>query len=920
MEHPFPGPGLRGRAAECAVLDALVEDVRRGKSRALVLRGEAGIGKTALIEYLIASAADVTVVRAVAVETELELAYSSLHQLCAPLLGRLQSLPAPQRQALGIVFGLYAGAAPDRFLVALAVLTLLAEAAEQGPLLCVVDDAQWLDRASAMTLSFVARRVLAERLGIVFATREPDPALQQLSELEVTGLLNGEARALLRSALRFTLDERVRDQIVAETRGNPLALLELPRGLTATQLAGGFGLAGGGAVTGQLERSFVRRLETLHGDTRRLLLLAAAEPTGDPLLLWDAASRLGIETTAAVAAEEDGLLAIGRRVRFRHPLVRSAIYRSAATQDRRAIHLALAEATDREVDPDRRAWHLGGAASGPAEGVALELELAAGRAQARGGVAAAAAFLQRAVELTQDPARRVERALDAAQLSFQAGVFGEALELVALSEAGPVDEFQRARAALMRAQVAFASGLGRDAPPLLLEAARRLEPLDLELARETYLSAWGAATLAGDLAGKPVREDICRAVQALPPLQGTPRPLDLLLDGVALLTTHGHATAAPLLRRATKALADIPPEDVLRWGWIAAIAPLLVWDIEATDAIAARHVQLARDAGALAQLPLFLSQLGITRPWMGDFAQSASLIAEIDSVAAAIGSPVAPYTLLRLRALQGSEAEVSALAASALELAAGTGQGMAAAWAHWSIAVLGNGDGRYEEAASAAHRACFDTINPITSMYALPELIEAAVRAGDPEGARDALEALADVTQPYRTAFALGIVARSRALLSHGAAAEALYRTAIEQLGRTPLRTELARAHLLYGEWLRRENRRVDARAELRPAHEQFTLIGMEAFAERARIELLATGAKARKRTVETRDDLTAQERQIAGLARDGSSNPEIGAQLFLSTRTVEWHLRKVFGKLGIRSRYELAAALARLEPEPAQP
>jgi AAA ATPase domain len=666
MEHAFPGPGLRGRAAECAALDALVEDVRRGKSRALVLRGEAGIGKTALIRYLIASAAGVTVVRAVAVETEMELAYSGLHQLCAPLLDRLQSLPAPQRQALGIVFGLYAGAAPDRFLVALAVLTLFAEAAEQGPLLCVVDDAQWLDRASGTTLSFVARRVLAERLGIVFATREPDAALQLLPELEVTGLLNGEARALLHSALRFTLDERVCDQIVAETRGNPLALLELPRGL-----------ASGGAVTGELERSFVRRLETLPGDTRRLLLLAAAEPTGDPLLLWDAASRLGIETTAVVAAEQDGLLAIGRRVRFRHPLVRSAIYRSAATQERRAIHLALAEATDREVEPDRRAWHLGGAASGPAEDVALELEGAAGRAQDRGGVAAAAAFLQRAVELTQDPARRVERALDAARLSFQAGVFGEALELVAMAEAGPVDEFQRARAALMRAQVAFASGLGRDAPPLLLEAARRLEPFDLELARETYLSAWGAATLAGDPAGKPVLEDICRAVQALPSPLGTPRPLDLLLDGLALVTTHGHATAAPLLLRATEALADIPVDDALRWGWVAAQAPLFVWDIEALDATAARQVELARDAGALAQLPFKLSQLGITRPWMGDFEQSASLIAEIESVAAAIGSPLAPYTLLRLRALQGSRAEVSALAASALELAAGAGQGMA---------------------------------------------------------------------------------------------------------------------------------------------------------------------------------------------------------------------------------------------------
>ena len=559
MESRFRGPGrrpaLRGRASECALLDDLVSAVRRGESRSLVLRGEAGIGKTALLEYLIASASDLTVVRAAGVESEMELAYASLHQLCGPLLDRLDRLPAPQRQALEIVFGLSAGAAPDRFLVGLAVLSLFSAVAEERPLLCVVDDAQWLDQTSGLTLAFVARRLLAEPVGIVFGAREPGEELRHVPELEVQGVRDGDARALLSSAVRFKLDEAVRDRIVAETRGNPLALLELPRGLTATQLAGGFGLLGAQALTGRIEESFVRRLELLSDDARRLLLVAAAEPVGDPLLLWRAAERLGIGPADAEAAEAEGLLAIGGRVTFRHPLVRSAMYRSAAAEDRRAVHLALAEATDRETDPDRRAWHLAAAAAGPDEQVALELERSAGRAQARGGLAAAAAFLRRAVALTRDPARRADRALAAAQASLQAGEFDAALGLAATAEAGPLDEFQRALVDLLRAHVAFAAGLWSDAPPLLLKAARRLESFDLDLARETYLTAWGAAGLAEDVAARDVLVEICRAVRALPRPPGAPRPRDLLLDGFALLITEGHAAAAPTLQRAVQAVA-----------------------------------------------------------------------------------------------------------------------------------------------------------------------------------------------------------------------------------------------------------------------------------------------------------------------------------------------------------------------------
>jgi DNA-binding CsgD family transcriptional regulator len=906
---PGGGKALRGRAGECAQLDDLVSAVRRGESRSLVLRGEAGIGKTALLEYLITSAPDLMVVRAVGVESEMELAFASLHQLCVPLLGRLGKLPAPQRQAMEIVFGLSAGGAPDRFLVGLAVLSLFAAVAEERPLLCVVDDAQWLDQSSGLTLAFVARRLLAEPVGIVFGAREPGEELRHMPELEVQGVRNADARALLSSAVRFKLDERIRDRIIAETRGNPLALLELPRGLTATQLAGGFGLLSAQTLPGRIEDSFVRRLQLLSADARRLLLVAAAEPVGDPLLLWRAAERLGIGPADAEAAEAEGLLAIGERVTFRHPLVRSAMYRSAAPADRRMVHFALADATDREADPDRRAWHLAAATAGPDEQVALELERSAGRAQARGGLPAAAAFLRRAVALTKDPVRRSDRALAAAQASFQAGEFDAALGLVATAEAGPLDEFQGALVDLLRAHVAFAAGLWSDAPPLLLTAATRLEAFDLDLARETYLTAWGAAGLAEDLAARDVLLEICRAALALPAPQGAQRPRDVLLDGFALLITEGHTAAAPTLQRAVRAVADIPVEDVLRWGWMAAGASAAVWDDEGLLVSCARQVQVLRDAGALAALPIHLTYLAMATVWTGDFAGAGSLVAEIESVAAATGSRFPPYALLRLRALQGKEGEASAAIASAIDQFGG--QGMTATRARWAAAVLYNGLARYDEAASAARQATSNAHNHWIFMWVLPELVEAAARGGDAELARDALERLVKTTQPCGTEFALGLEARCRALLSDGPAADELYREGIERLGRTRLRPELARAHLLYGEWLRRESRRVEAREQLRTAHQMLAALGMEAFAERARHELQATGEKVRKRTVQTRADLTAQEQQIARLAHDGLSNPEIAARLFLSSRTVEWHLRNVFTKLGIRSRRELANALA---------
>ncbi len=744
------GTGLTDRRAECGLLDQLVSAVRAGESRVLVLRGEPGVGKTALLDYLAGRASGCRVVRAAGVQSEMELAFAGLHQLLAQMLDHLEELPVPQRDALRIAFGLSAGPAPDRFLVGLAVLGLVSEAAGERPLICLVDDQQWLDRASAQALGFVARRLAAEPVGLVFAARVRGDDVAGLPELVVEGLSAGHARALLSSALAGSLDAQVRDQIVAETRGNPLALLELPRGLTPGELAGGFGLPGARPLDVRIEDSFRRQLEALPGPTRRLLQLAGADPSGDVLLVWRAAGRLGIPVQAGAPAAEAGLAEFGARVRFRHPLLRSAAYRSASLRERQEAHGALAEATDPAADPDRRAWHRAAAAAGPDETVAAELERSAGRAQARGGLAAAAAFLERAGLLTADPSRRAGRTLAAAQANLQAGAFDKALELLGTAEAGPLDELQSVRVDLLRGQLAFAQGLGRDAPPLLLKAATRLEPLDPGLARETYLEAWHAAMFAGHLAGAGDLAEVSRAARALPPPAHPPRPVDLLLDGLALLVTDGLAAAVPTLRQAASAFAspDIPQEEVLRWGWMARDADNRLWDHD-NRSVTVRQVQLARDVGALQQLPFLLNRMAQDAVWSGDIAAAASLIAEADAVSEATGSRIAPFAAMMLASFRGREAEAAPLIQSAIEEAAAGGQGVAVTWAHWVAAVLYNGLSRYQEALAAAWQAS-EHAHVDVSVWALPELIEAAgrmdtgrrnrVRAGDRGGGTRAPE------------------------------------------------------------------------------------------------------------------------------------------------------------------------------------
>ena len=902
------GGRLLGRQREQEALDRLLEAACGGAGGVLVVHGEPGVGKTALLDYAV-DAGRFRVVRTVGVEEEIEFPYAALHQLCVPMLELSERLPDPQRDALAVAFGLASGAAPNPFLVGLAVLGLLSEAAEDRPILCVVDDAQWLDLASARALGFVARRLLAEKVALLFGTREPGDTLKRLAEVHVRPLGHRDARALLESVLPARLDESVLDRIVEETRGNPLALLELPRGLTPTQLAGGFGLPAAVPLSASIQESFTRRLARLPRDARRLLLVAAADPTGDLALVWRAAQRLGIPGSAARAVESDGLLAFGSGVAFRHPLVRSAVYQSSSGDERADAHRALAEATDPQLDPDRRAWHRAQAISMPDEEVAAELERSAARAQARGGFSAAAAFLERAAALTPEPSRRAQRALAGAHTKFQAGALDDALGLLAAAETGVLGDLELARVDLLRAQITFVATHGSDAPPLLLEAARRLSTVDPALARKTYLDALSAAMFAGRLAGTGGSAlEIAQAARKAPAPAHAPRGPDLLLDALATLFSESYEAAVPILRQAEGAFgSDRSATEQMRWMWLATIASVQLWDDAGWEALSERHVRIARKTGALGDLPLALTQRIYLHLLTGELVAAASLVEEIQEVTDTTGSDLAPYGAVGLAALRGREAEAAYLIERTRTEVTGRGEGIGLSVLDWAAAVLYNGLGRYEEACTAALRVAARPHDLNPSMWVMAEVIEAAVRAGTPEVATDTHRRLVAITRASGTDWALGVASRAGALLAEGPRAEDLHVEAIDRLGRTRIAVDLGRAHLLYGEWLRRERRRMDARRELRVAHDLFIDFGMEAFAERARIELQATGEKARKRTVDTLDELTPREAQIARFAARGDTNREIAAQLFISPSTVEYHLSKVFRKLDVKTRTQLA-------------
>ncbi|MGW4947994.1 ATP-binding protein [Actinoplanes sp. NPDC004185] len=905
MPRNAESPALRGRRHELTLLDGLLRDVRAGHSRVLVLRGEAGAGKTALLDYLCGHSPGGRVVRAAGVEPESEIAYSALQQLCAPLLEHLDRLAEPQRAALATAFGLSSGSPPQALLVGLAVLGLFAEAAAEQPLVCVVDDVQWLDRMSEVVLTFVARRLEAESVALVFSARSPgdEQLLPGLPELRVTGLPDADAHDLLDSVLPGPVDARVRERIVAETRGNPLALLELPRDLTPAELAFGFGAQTAMPLPNRVEEGFQRRIAALPPDTRRLLLTAAVEPVGDVTLLWRALKRLGVGPEAAAPAEAAGLVEFTARTRFRHPLVRAACWRSADAAELRDVHRALAEVTDPAQEPDRRAWHRAHAAVGPDEQVAGELERSADRALSRGGRSAAATFLERAAELSPDPKPRAARALAAAQARFEAGAPARVPGLLAAAELGPLGPLQRARVERLRAQVAFALNHGRAAGPPLLAAARRLEELDLAAARETYLSALGAAVHAGRLGGDDLRHaaEAARAVPAGTDAAG------LLLTGLTTWALDGYAAAVPELRRA---LGTLTADEDLSLLWLAVPVAQLLWDDAAWHRLTEQAVRVAHATGAMSLLPTALVfRAGALLP-AGRFTDASDALDEAAAIGQATGLPTPPSAALTLAAYRGHEDPARELINATARDADARGEGALHGLAGLAEAVLGNGLGRYQDATRAA-RQVVAYEDPGVYAWALAELVESATRAGEPAVAAEARERLAERTSAAGTDWALGAQAVADALTGPATRAEDCYREAIARLTATTRQdVQVARARLLYGEWLRRENRRTDARAELRLAHEAFTAMGADGFTDRAGRELVATGETVRKRAPGARAELTAQEAQIARLAAAGRTNPEIGTVLFLSPRTVEWHLRKVFGKLGLGSRRELAAAL----------
>lgn len=900
-----------GRRAERELVEHLLARARSGHSGVLVVRGEAGIGKTEILGHAraVASGSGFRVEDGVGVEAESQFAFAGLHQLCAAMLDHVDTLPEPQQLAVNVAFGLRGGPPPDRFLVGLAVLNLLTEVAEGGPLLCVVDDAQWLDEASTQVLTFVARRLAAEPVAIVFGLRDPGDgdvvAYAGLPDLRLDGLSDADARELLTAVVHRPLEHGVRERVVAEARGNPLALLELPRGDAADLLAGGFAPPDAATVPRRVEDSFSARSAQLPEQTQLLLLVAAADPTGDTGLLWRAAAALGIAPEAAAPAEDVELLDIGARVRFRHPLVRSAVYGAASTSDQRRAHAALAAATDVTTDPDRAAWHRALAASGTDEPVAAELERSADRARARGGFAAAGALLRRATDLTPDPVDRSRRALAAAYAMHEAGASEVALDLLELAETAPLDETERARVMVQRAEIVFHTRRRADAVSLMIAAADTLCAVDPPLASETLLQALDAAIILGDPQAMAVAEDVIVSDALLPA-----RPVDDLLRALAVTMTRGYDDGAPRLRQALVQVHEAGSGDVALTRnqtvlWLAGRSAVGILDDELAHVLTEGHVRLTRAVGALAGLPAALGLRSNVLVLSGRLAEADGLAAEAEAIMESTGGVPMLHARTVLAGWRGDKDGTVELSGRTIAGVTHADHGTEVALARYSLAVLRNGLGEYAAAQQEAERAV-QTLELSVGTVALPELVEAAVRAGDTAAATRALNSLTVRTRASATSWAAGLEARCRALLSEGSRADDHYRAAVAHLSASRMSGETARAHLLHGEWLRREGRRQEARDQLRMAHGLLTDMGAHAFAARAARELRATGEHPRARSEQPTDALTPHELHIARLVATGATSREVGAQLFLSPRTIEAHLRNIFRKLGITSRRQL--------------
>jgi DNA-binding CsgD family transcriptional regulator len=908
-------PALLGRDEERQALSEVMQRARDGQGGAVVVRGEAGIGKSALVSDLAATADDFRVHRVAGVESEMELPYAGLQQLCDPILDHLLELPDPYRNALDTVLGRSSGSAPDRFLVGMAVLELVGAAAARTPVAWFVDDAQWLDRSSAQTVGFVCRRLGAERAAIVIAARgiEHDADLDGLPELRLGGLGDEDAGALFDSVVTGPTDPAVRDRIISETRGNPLALLELPRAWTTAELVEGLSQSDDMTLSGRLERSFAKRLAALPPDTQTLLTLAAAEPKGDPALLWSAAERLGLDWSSAAPAEQEGLIEFGRHVYFRHPLVRAAAYRGAPIRKRLDAHRALAEVTDPVQDPDRRAWHRASSTVAHDESIACELEQAAARAESRGSLLAAAAFLERAALLTADGARRANRTLGAAKAKRDAGALESALRLLTAVETEPPSELRGALTEQLRGRIAFDQRRGADAAVLLLSAARRLEPFDARLARDAHLEALAAAVWATDPDRRDQLRDAGSAARNAPVIQHSLRATDLFLDALALRVTAGYGPAAPALTRALAAIHDLNLEadNVERMVWLAGnriggVVALEAWDFDAAFTLAQQQVSVARGSGALVQLQFVLNFEANNVVLTGDLDRASDLIEEERRLSIMTGVAPLGYSGLFVEAFRGDPTRALPMIAATIATATAKGLGRTIGYAHCANAILCNALGRHAEALRSAQRVVAGDMLAFQT-FAAPELAEAASRSGDLDALAEINDWMQERAAATPTEWAMGIAALVGALAADDADADRLHEEAIAHLAKTPLRVALARAQLLYGEWLRRQGRKGDARVQLELAHDALEAMGVEAFAERARRELSATTGRRRRRFIDAPStQLTSQELQIAQLVQRGLSNREIGDRIFLSPRTVEWHLRNVFGKVGVSARREL--------------
>jgi len=882
-------PGqLVGRQAEIRRIDELAGAARAGRGGALVLRGEAGIGKSALLDHAREAASGFRTVQACGSQYERELPFAALHQLCLPMLPHLDELPDRHREALRNAFGIVTGA-PDVFRIGVATLELLSCAARERPLLCLIDDAQWLDAASSKVLTFLARRVTCEPVAMMFAAR-PNHAAGQLDELPglfVAGLSDTDARTLLAAKSHMTLDDQIRQRIMAEARGNPLALLELPR-------AGGFAPPDTSSVPTRIECGFQARLADLPDAARLLLTVASADPTGDPGLLWAAARQLDLDLTASgAAAAATGLVEFSTRVRFCHPLARSAVYRAAEAEQRRTAHRVLAEVTDPVADPDRRAWHRAQAGTGPDEDVAAELERSALRARSRGGAVAAAAFLERAAELSLDAGSRTERTLTAVQAKLDAGLDDSAAQLLATVENAALDELQHARVDLLRGQIAFVRTTDGNGPMFMLRAAQRLAEPDPERSRECFLDALEMSLVVGRATG--VMDMVLAAARAAAPAPRCPDVLDALIR----LAADGHRAAVPLIR------SVLDGDDAPLWTRRPGLAVMLageLWDPHALRAISEWLMKTGRESGSPLLLRLGLAQMASCAVLSGELGQAMAAIAEEEAITDATGGPPVTYHRLQLVAMRGRRQEALELFETVTAAATVRGSGQLIANTQVTAAVLHNGLGDYPAALDAARQAAAQG-DLFLAGFSLPELVEAAVRCGEHDEAARALESLTERTDASGTASGLGIAAYARGLVT---GVEDHYREAVEHLEKSPMVPYRARAHLLYGEWLRREGRRRDCRLHLRTAHELLSEAGIEAFARRAADELRATGEKARGRSGPAYDQLTAQEVYIARLVATGATSKEVAARLFLSPRTIDAHLRNIFRKLGITSRRQL--------------